>query len=242
MSPLHTRTALLASALVLSAATSACEGFIGGGSEKSRPKAIDHVPAGNVNPVDHPPLDPPLTSALPNRLSIEQLRRSVPVAMGQDLTGGPITWMVGSKTGYDANSGTLGEADFLDNTQDNLEPSPLYLKFADDAARDVCKKTLDADVKRTDKTTRSILRHVEKTDTVKSAASAVDDNLRYLKLRFHGTKLSAGDDTVIAPYRTMFDQVVTKEAAGATPTEAHVREGWHVVCVALLTAPEFHLY
>ncbi|MCA3015787.1 MAG: hypothetical protein INH41_25655, partial [Myxococcaceae bacterium] len=80
------------------------------------------------------------------------------------------------------------------------------------------------------------------TDTVTSNRAAVDQNLGYLKLRFHGIKVVAGDETTLGPLRTLFDDAVKGAAGTATPTAAHVREGWRAVCVALLMAPEYHLY
>jgi hypothetical protein len=219
-----------------------CEGFIGGGDDSAGPGGLDTTPSGNALPVDHPTLDAPITSAGARRISVEQLRRSLPVVLGNDAQGAPITWKVGSKNGLDDNADTLGEADYVNTTEDNLEPAPLYLKFIDDAARDVCTRALAADATRTDPALRVILRHVDKTDTVQSAATQVDQNLRYLKLRFHGVKIADTDTTSLAPLRTLFDQAVTKAAAGEMPTASQVSSGWHLVCVALLTAPEFHIY
>lgn len=66
---------------------------------------------------------------------------------------------------------------------------------------------------------------------------------RYLKLRFHGVKVAADDVQTLAPLRTLFDTVVTKaQGTSAQPTAAHVQTGWHAVCVALVTDPEFHIY
>ena len=200
---------------------------------------------GPVQPIDHPAIDitKPLHSALPQRLRVAQLRGTFPAVMGTELDGGVVTWRVGSTTlGLDSYGDTLGEADYLAITEDNLEPSPLYLKFMDDAARDVCNRALTADYARPLATERAILRFVDKTQTVANAASAVDANLRYLKLRFHGIKLEADDDQQISGLRTLFSSVTTSSANGTTVDSTDIREGWRAVCVALLVAPEFHLY
>jgi hypothetical protein len=199
-----------------------CEGFIGGDSPGG-PAGLDTNPAGNALPVDHPALDPPITSAGARRITIEQLRRTLPIVLGNDLQGQPVTWKVGSKNGLEAHADTLGEADYLDSTEDNLEPSPLYLKLIDDAARDVCTRALTADAARSDPATRSLLRHPDD----------IDRNLRYLVLRFHGVRIDDADSAALAPLRKLFDQATAA---------AEAKQGWHVVCVALLTAPEFHLY
>jgi hypothetical protein len=77
---------------------------------------------------------------------------------------------------------------------------------------------------------------------VASNKANVDANLRYLKLRFHGVKVADSDDVPIATLRKLFDDSVKAAAGTSTPTAAHVKEGWRTVCVALLQAPEYHLY
>jgi len=72
--------------------------------------------------------------------------------------------------------------------------------------------------------------------------AGVDQNLSFLKLRFHGIKVAAGDDAPLAPLRKLFDDAVKGAAGTATPNATHVKEGWRTVCVALLMAPEYHLY
>jgi hypothetical protein len=220
----------------------ACQGFISGEGDDPKGKPVDQAPNTDVNPTDHPPLDAPITSAGNRRLSVEQLRRSLPVVFGNDESGSPITWKIGSKNGLDDNSDTLGEADYINTTEDNLEPSPLYLKFVDDAARDVCNRRLTADLAEADGDKRVLYAKVQTTDTSASAGSAVDANLRHLALRFWGVKLADSDTTSTAGLHQLFDKAVESAAAGKTPTEAHVKEGWRAVCVALVTAPEFHIY
>jgi len=205
--------------------------------------ATDKGPAA---PVDHPPVDPgkiPNLSAAPQRVTIQSLRLSFPIALGTDDKGEPITWKLGDgSNGLDKMSDSLGEADFIDTTEDSVEPSPLYLKFMDDAARDVCNRALSADYARTDKSARVLLHGLEKNDTVATNPTGVDANLRGLKLRMHGVKVAEDDATTIEPLRSLFTTAVDKAAGGGTPAEADVKEGWRVVCVALLTAPEFHVY
>jgi hypothetical protein len=86
------------------------------------------------------------------------------------------------------------------------------------------------------------LRYVAKNDTLATNPTAVRNNLRYLKLRFHGIKVAPADDTQVAELATLFDKAIKGAAAGKSITQDHVFEGWRAVCVALLTAPEFHLY
>jgi hypothetical protein len=217
-----------------------CQGFISGEGDGPNGKPVDQTSNTDVNPTDHPPLDPPITSAGNRRLSVEQLRRSFPIVFGKDADGVPITWMIGSKKGFDDNSDTLGEADYINTTEDNLEPSPLYVKFIDDAARDACNRRLTADLAAS-APAASVL-YAKMASTTDTSATAVDANLRHLALRFWGVKLTADDTTTMAPMHQLFDKAVASAAAGETPTEADVKEGWRAVCVALVTAPEFHIY
>ena len=146
------------------------------------------------------------------------LRRSFPVVFGDDLSGQPITW-----SGFNRFSRALGEPDYAEVVDEDLDASPLYLKFLDDAARDACGKVLAADAQRSD---RTFLRYAGATDA--PASAAVARNLRYLLLRFHGIHVAESDDGPIAPLR----QLLADSGAG----------GWDAVCVALVTAPEFSLY
>ena len=169
------------------------------------------------------------------RVSVEQLRRSFPVVFGNDASGQPITWTVGARSGFDAFSKALGEPDYADVVDENLDPSPLYVKFIDDAARDACNKALTADFARADASQRALLRYVQLSDTPQSAPEAVSRNLRYLRLRFHGLHVADADDGPIAGLRQVFSDSIAANGGSA-------KEGWRAVCVALATAPEFSLY
>lgn len=198
--------------LLLSAACSAL--FLAACSDK--PVTTDPGPGlkktdeGTTLPIDHPTVDipDPISSAQPQRMSVRQLRGSFPVVVGNDVDGGVITWKVGATNGLDVYNDTLGEADYINVTNDNLEPSPLYLKFMDDAARDVCSRVLNADWVRTVDSDRQFIRFVSKTDTVTSNPGGVDNNLRYLKLRYHAIKVT--NDSEIAGLRKLFTDVDRK--------------------------------
>lgn len=174
-------------------------------------------------------------SAGSQRLSVRQLAQSMNIALGGS------TWMVGSTNGFDSRSRTLGEADYIGVVDENLEPSSLFLKFMDDAAKDACTRAVNADQTKA-ANQRVIYKSVSLTDTAASNATGIDQNLVYLKLRFHGIKVSPTDDATLAPLRKLFDDSVKGAAGTATPTAAHVKEGWRAVCVGLLMAPEYHLY
>jgi hypothetical protein len=174
-------------------------------------------------------------SAASQRLTVRQLAQSMPVALGG------ATWMIGTQSGFDVRSRTLGEPDYVAVVDENLEPSSMFLKFMDDAAKDGCTRTATADQTRA-ANQRVLYKTVGLNDTVASNKTGVDQNLAHLKLRFHGIKVAVNDEATLAPLRTLFDAAVKGAAAGATPTAAHVREGWRAVCVALLMAPEYQLY
>jgi hypothetical protein len=170
------------------------------------------------------------------RLSVAQLKASLPVVLGGS------TWKTNSTTvGFDSRAAALGQPDYVSITEENLEPSPLYLKFMADAARVACTDVMTADAALA-QNARVMTRFVSLTDTTTTKPGDVNANLRYLKLRFHGIKVQPADDAAIADARKLFSSVVSGAAGTATVTAAHVREGWKAVCIALLTAPEYHLY
>jgi hypothetical protein len=176
-----------------------------------------------------------LSSASTRRLSIAQLTSSLPIVLGGK------TWTVGSASGFALRSATLGKADYIGIVDESLEPSPMFQKFMMDAAVSGCTNAVNADAALA-ANQRVLMRFVSLTDTVKTNAAGVDDNLRYLKLRFHGVKLGSSDAATLDGLRTVFTAAVTGVAGTGTPSAAAVREGWRAVCVALLTAPEYHLY
>ena len=63
----------------------------------------------------------------------------------------------------------------------------------------------------------------------------MNQNLRALRLQFHGVKVPSTDDTGIASYRKLYDDTLAASTNNTT-------EAWRAVCVALLTAPEYHFY
>lgn len=196
-------------------------------------------------PFDHPPVNTPpsITSAGAQRLSIAQLRGTLPVALGTNLDGSAITWLYpNNQPGLTVVATTLGEPDYIETTEEDLSASPLYLKFMDDAARDVCNRALTADYSRGTPSQRALVRYADTADTASTNAAGVNQNLRYLKLRFHSVKVADEDDASIAPLRDLFARGVQGSAGARTPTANDVKEGWRVVCVALVTAPEFHIY
>jgi hypothetical protein len=167
-----------------------------------------------------------------------------PQLFGNQADGGAITWMIGNAQGLVQMSDALGNPDFVNITAEDLSANPLYLKFADDAARDVCFKGLTADQARTG-SSRQLLPYVSNSDTLASNPTAVGQNLAYLKLLLHGVKVDPSDAS-LQPLSSLWSQVYTSASASSSNltqgSPNAVFEAWRVVCVAMVTAPEFHIY
>ena len=151
------------------------------------------------------------------RISVDNLRQSIPA-----LFGG-INWTNpnGSQDQFDKLSQTLGEADYLNVTQENSEPSPLFAKFMDDMAGNVCEKALEEDA---EGSTQHIMMYPDD----------IDANLRFLRLKLHGIYVPPGSNESLADLKGLYADIlsITHE-----PTQA-----WYGICVAMLTAPEMMAY
>jgi len=211
----------------------------------ARGETLGVTPDGPALPTDHPAIpNLGLVSAGPQRLSVPQLQATYPQVFGTQLDGGAITWMIGGTPGLVQMSDALGNPDFITITAQDLSVNPLYLKFADDAARDGCYKSLTADFSRTGGA-RQILRYASNTDTVATNPSAINQNLAYLKLMLHGSKVDPSDPAVqsLATLWSTVYQSASTSASNVSPgSQGPVFEAWRVVCVAMVTSPEFHIY
>ncbi len=123
-------------------------------------------------------------------------------------------------------SATLGKPDFIQVTSEVLEPTALFQKFLDDAARQVCLKMVQRDGEQTNENGRVLLRNRQSDDTVQ-------DHLITLVRRFHNRVLDDQSND-LAQWRWFVDSL------------NHVAENdqqvWHAVCVALFTHPDFYTY
>lgn len=196
------------------------------------------TPLGEAGTLEHPPIEPPPSPRATRRLTVDQLAASLPIVCGNDEKGQPITWTV--KSGANqlpalAEGGLgaiLGKPDFVLATDEPDDASALYVKLMEDMARDVCGKMVTADLARTDR----VLAKFAPIDTV-GDGKAIDQNLRYLSLRFLSHKVADEDVEGIAGLRKIYDSVVSSTAKAGEKS----REGWRAVCVGLLTSPEFHV-
>jgi hypothetical protein len=191
-------------------------------TETPPPTVPDHwttvTPDGRV-PATIDPVAAPVEGKIARRLSVDQLRQSIPA-----LFDG-ITWTTRGREQnvmFDALSKTLGEPDYLGITAENLDASPLFAKFMDDMAGDVCTKAVARDESRP---VGDRVLIIDDTDVAKS--------LRVLRLKLHGLYVPEGSSEGLEDYLVLHQSVATTEGAS---------EAWKTVCVAMLTAPELMIY
>ncbi len=155
------------------------------------------------------------------RLSVDQLRRSI------DTLFGGISWVVrrpGPRTnGFEVFAAALGKADYISIMAESLEPSPLFAKFMDDMAGDVCQKAVEHD--RTQSSDPPL---------VVADAEDPDETLRFLRLKLHGIHVPKGQADEIADLRSLYGGILAESMDPYT--------AWYGVCVAMVTAPEFLTY
>jgi hypothetical protein len=114
-------------------------------------------------PVDHPALERPAPRRA-RRLSHLQLRRSLEAVLGTP-------WVEDGRDLLLELAPTLGDPDYHEITTENLDASPLYVKFMEDLAASVCAA---APLSRLAPTGRR------------------DDDVRALKLALHGELVPPG--------------------------------------------------
>ncbi|MCK6574833.1 hypothetical protein L6V77_27495 [Myxococcota bacterium] len=244
-------------ALLRAALAAAQVVVLGACSELWPPVPVELVPEGEGSllpptPVTAPPTEPaetpdaaaghPLPSAPPTvapvdpdapptrprrRMDIDQLDRAI-----RRVTGG-IGWTE-VRNGVEVNlftelSATLGKADFVQITVDNLETSAIFQKFLGDAARSVCERRLQADLAAPADQERLLL-PVAPGDL---DPAGIDAHLVALRRTYHGVGMSP-ESPEMESWRWLYQSVLHVSGEPA--------RGWNAVCVALLTHPDFYLY
>ncbi len=177
-----------------------------------------------------PVAEPTLAPMRPRRrMNIDQLD----AAMLQ-VSGG-IKWTEPNRdvSLFQTLSATLGKPNYIQITTEDLEPSALFQKFLDDAARSVCVRIVERDLEMANRADRVLLRHVGRNDTIASNTAGVDDNLQYLLQRWHG-RVAAVDAPELAGWRWLFES--------ATFVSGESLDGWNAVCVGLFVSPDFYTY
>ena len=172
-------------------------------------------------------LNPVLEGRAPKRLTVDQLRRVVPqVTDGHtwhQALGAPgqLPFLIPM---FDLLGPTLGEADYLTTSVNFLDPIPSFVKYVDEMASTVCLSPIF------DPENDSIVKYPED----------VDQNLRYLRLKFHGIHVPEGSMEGLEGLRQLYD---TLYADYFDHENAAYRElPWVGVCVAVMTDPEFYIY
>jgi hypothetical protein len=164
------------------------------------------------------------------RMDIDQLDASI-----QRVTGG-IAWTEGAGAGGDnlfvELASTLGKPNFLDATQEDLSVSLLFAKFLGDAARSVCDKLVQSELSAA-ASERVLMVAVSPETTTAEDAAAVEANMRYLLLHYHGQDLAAGDAS-LSQWSWLFESALHVSGDPAV--------AWQAVCVALITHPDFYSY
>jgi len=171
----------------------------------------------------------PVTERSTRRVTVDQLRRSLPALFGGE------TWTYeGTGNGRDARtyqlldtlSRTLGEADYNEVTTPNVDPSPLFQKFMEDLAAQLCAKGLARDADGGSDVEKLIVPY----------PTDVDANLRFLRLKFHGIYVSEDAETDtdgLDDLRGLYEAIEADTGAN---------DAWLGVCIAMVTAPEFLAY
>lgn len=194
------------------------------------PPADELTPAdgsfGTGTPVDLLPPPPEDPSRMRKRMDIDQLDAAIKRA-----TGG-IGWTKSGKNQFEALARTLGKPDYVDLTTEDLEPSALFQKFLDDAARMACT-ALAAQELTVAPDERVLMVDAGPEDTWKAQPEKVVQNLRYLLLRYHGKALTVASPE-LEPWRWLYESAehVTKDPVTA----------WRTVCIGLITHPGFYTY
>ncbi|MFO0708205.1 MAG: hypothetical protein U0353_00110 [Sandaracinus sp.] len=207
--------------LILGAALGGCD---------DRRVTLDELPADYGDPT-HVDLGTGPARAR-HRMDIDQLDASLFAATG-------LHWEVGSTNQLTRFRATLGVPNYATSTHEDLEPSPLFLKFVDDAARSVCTRLLDAESAE-GSTDHVFLVHADLEDRLPADQEAIDQNLAMLLARYHSRVIEPGSEE-LDPWRSLWSSslALTRDM---TSGEDDAETAWRTVCVALIDHPDFYLY
>lgn len=133
---------------------------------------------------------------------------------------------------FEELASTLGKPDYQQITDENLDPSAMFQKFLDDAARAVCDELFEEEARRNE-AQRTFFVHAQPTTSYRDHPEAVEQNLRALLLRFHGKKLAAGAPE-LEPWKWLFES-----AEHVTDDQPTV---WRTACIGLFEHPDFYTY
>ena len=187
-------------------------------------------------------VEPPVVESLNRtrrRMNLDQLNLAI-----RQVTGG--LWWSEVRNNQEEDlfvtlSDTLGKPDYVQSTTEDLTPSALFLKFLDDAARQVCDKRITLDLEamndpRIESAPDSIKLWggLSLETSMQEDSQAVEAQIRALVLRFHSHQLPDGDSARLAYWRWLFET--------ATFVDGQPLSGWRALCVALINHPDFYSY
>jgi len=217
------KTIVLNVLLVLALAASGCEQKPEAGElpQVEQPRPVTTQTFVHPTPIDVG--DEPVRQR--NRLTIDQLNASI-----RQVTGG-IGWVIGGVDQLEVLAPSLGVPDYALTTQEDLEPSALFQKFLGDAARHVCTELEDN--ARADEDGGVLLGGLTPADTLEVNPEGVVANLSRLVLRFHGQSFAV-DAPEIERWRWLFESSYAVSGDALTT--------WNVICVGLITHPDFYTY
>ncbi|QRK12637.1 hypothetical protein JQX13_22955 [Archangium violaceum] len=187
-------------------------------------------PVGNphgdmATPLPDPELQDGRVGRAPRRLTVNQLARSIEVAVGR-------SW-----TDIDSVAATLGRADYALVNSESTEPNLVFAKFLDDGARKVCLAQASAEVKSTDPRTRVLSRTLPSGavgDLSKLTDAQVGELLVYLSTRFWGVPLEGEELTRWVGF--------FKKAAARGEVIKKRDQALAAVCISLMTDSRFLTY
>jgi hypothetical protein len=182
-----------------------------------------------------PAAAPATPHANTRRVTVDQLAGTIPVVTNA-------AWQIPDDEGkalvdaldQEVLGATLGRPDYIEVTDEPAAVDALYLKLMDDMARNVCDQMVRADATESDADSRELTRFI---DNASTDAALVNENLRYLKLRFLGRNVT--DDAGVADLKGVFDASSANDVPSGSTAAL---EGWRGVCIALIKAPAFHIY
>ena len=185
-------------------------------------------PHGDMTPLPDPELQNGRVGRSPRRLTVDQLARSIEVAVGRKWTE------------LDSGSGlgtTLGRADFALVNQESTEPNLVFAKFLEDGARVVCLEQAAAEKALASPEARVLSRTIPGPlgDLRKLSDAQVNELLVYLSVRFWGSPLQ-GDEL------TRWSAFFTKAAARAEAITNGRDQALAAVCIAMMTDSRFLTY
>lgn len=217
------RRLLLSAFLVLGLA--ACE------KPATTPPPVD----GQLEPVVSPHGDTP--SALPDpelqngrvgrsprRITVNQLGRSIEVAVGRPWSQ------------LDTLAASMGRADYALVNIESTEANLVFAKFLEDGAREVCMNQATAELKLTSPADRVLTRTIPGAlgDLRKLSDAQVRELLVYLSTRFWGSPLEGEELTRWVGFFT--------QAAARAETISKRDQALAVVCIGLMTDSRFLTY